>query len=211
MKFQLIDQELSEAKIFYATNQFATLTGREVADLLYLNTVLVFMLLNTVGMKKWAHNYVNKTRQYGTYALFRTHATDLYLLAYQVSHPLNTQITMKDPLNSKGLLEKLNFDSQKHIQIMHKLYADALDYGEAYSYFMRLESQLRVTDPFYLILRRQLPGWDAYDEEKKRNIYRQLYNYATRLGGGTVRNTEIFLMLRRILTDKAEQQSGKIL
>ena len=43
MDFQLIDQDLSESKLYRYTGNFARLSGRDIADLLYLQTLSVIM------------------------------------------------------------------------------------------------------------------------------------------------------------------------
>ena len=42
MDLQLINQEISEAKLFRSTRSFNTLDGKDVADILYLNTCLLY-------------------------------------------------------------------------------------------------------------------------------------------------------------------------
>ena len=45
MELQLIGQELSEARLYRASRSFGTLAGEDIADLLYLNTLSTFMML----------------------------------------------------------------------------------------------------------------------------------------------------------------------
>ena len=42
--YQLIDTELSESRLFRFTASFSRLNGRDVADLLYLETLAVYMM-----------------------------------------------------------------------------------------------------------------------------------------------------------------------
>jgi hypothetical protein len=200
MQFSLINQELTEAKIFHVTHQFGMCNGRDIADLLYLNTLFLIMLRDVSGMKEWAERYAGKTRQAGTYALFRTYATDLYLLAYQVLHPHNDYAKMREPDNSKGFLQNLNFDGKRHIQIMNRVSVDNLDIAEAYVYLLRLEQQLKIQDNFFKAGRRMLVSWEDMPDDRKIAFLKRIYNYAIKIGNGTARNTEIFIEIKRAIT-----------
>ena len=82
MELQLINQDLAESKLFRTTNGFKNLTGREIADMLYLSTLSLIMMYRDNKQQDYAIVYAKKTGQYGPYAVFRTAATDLYLLSF---------------------------------------------------------------------------------------------------------------------------------
>ena len=82
--FQLIDQEISESRLFRYTSQFGNLTGRTIADLLYLNTLMLLMFVYDKEQRDYAVAVARKTVQFGSFAVFRTTSTDLYMLAFAV-------------------------------------------------------------------------------------------------------------------------------
>ena len=43
MELTLVNEELCESRLFRTTNQFKNLTGRDVADLLYLTSLATYL------------------------------------------------------------------------------------------------------------------------------------------------------------------------
>ena len=68
---------------------------------MYLNNLIMAMLYLDKDFNKTAKQYASATAQYSTYALFRTHATDMYLLAYHVTD--NDNFNTQDPKQQKTL------------------------------------------------------------------------------------------------------------
>ena len=157
MDLQFIDVELSESRLYRTTRNFSKFNGRDIADLLYINTLAAFMMTKDEAQREYALEYLNKTTQYGNYALFRTHATDLYLLAYQVSHPKNKTIDLEDSLISDRFLAGLTFDYRDHWKFLREIGGESS--GRATSYFYRLEQQLKISNNRYKQLRRLILDW----------------------------------------------------
>ena len=86
-KFLLIDEELSESRLFRFTANFQRLTGRDVADLLYLETLAIYMFALDEKQQDYGTAYARKTTQYGPYAVYRTSATDIYMLGFAINQP----------------------------------------------------------------------------------------------------------------------------
>ena len=61
MDLQLINKEISEAKLFRSTRSFNTLDGKDVADILYLNTMVLYMLSRIDSTKDYAIKSVSYT------------------------------------------------------------------------------------------------------------------------------------------------------
>ena len=85
MEFEFIDQEISESRLYRSSGNMRQLTGRDVADLLYLNTIALYLMVQDDVQHRYASNYAKQTTQYGSYNTFRTSATDLYLLGYMLN------------------------------------------------------------------------------------------------------------------------------
>lgn len=197
MELTFLDQELSEAKLFRSSRNFGTFTGEDVSNMLYLNTLSVYLMSAIDATKAEAKEYAKRTTQYGNYAIFRTHATDIYMLAYQVKYPENDHANISDPVKSKKFLNSLQFADKRHIQFLRKLANGAVDQGEAHTVMQRLESQLKVTDSRYKTWRRQITNWETASDAKRKETLKRISQEISRLGKGTGRGSELLAPLNR--------------
>lgn len=215
MELQLINTEdLAEARLYRASRSFNTLDGQDIADLLYLNTLATFMMMQDEDQRDFAMDYAKKTVMYGTYSLFRTHATDMYMLAYTVSHPDNDNIKLADSKNSKRYLKDLMFESRKHIYFLRKFIAENYTKSEAISYLFRLETQLRIKDSRYKRWRRLIQDWKNLKYAQKQLAIAQIVQELRRKGAGAGRASEIMYGLspmlknKKFLNTEPEKKSG---
>ena len=157
--FKLIDNEITEGRLLRTTNNFKKLTGRDVADLLYLNSLVIYIMAKDSKQSDFALGYARKTTQYGNYTLFRTHATDMYLLSYIVNNPDSKQIKLKDSIFSKRFLNSCKFQPKEHSKFFYKL-ATQGKVPLATTYFMSLEKQIKINDSRYKSWRRMAVDWE---------------------------------------------------
>lgn len=174
MDLLLVNQELVESKLYRVNRAFTNLNGRDIADLLYLHTIMAYMLTQDQGQAKYGLEYNEETSQYGGYAIFRTSATDLYLLAYTVSHPDSTYIRLDDAYESKKFLTYLNFDSKAHWRFVRDASKDDVSANRASSYFTRLEDQLKIKDSRYKRWRRTIVDWRDKSASTRRSTAAEL-------------------------------------
>lgn len=193
--FQLVNQEICEAKLFRSTRSFNTLDGKDVADILYLNTMVLYMLSKIDSTKDYAIRYAKNTISFGTYSLFRTFATDLYMLAYQVKFPENDNARLKDPIASKRFLNSCSFQDRKHIEFLRALVAERAGPSYAQTYFYRLETQLKVSDSRYKRWRREISRWQNVRFEQQKQIINQIKVELRRMGSGGGRGNELLVAL----------------
>jgi hypothetical protein len=191
MKFELINNELSEAVLYRSSRQFGALDGRTVADLLFLNTLILALMYETDELHDQAMDYAKKTIMYGTFSLFRSFATDLYMLIYQTVHPSNDHVKLKDAADSKKFLNSLQFQERKFKEYLIKMSQGNLGSSESHVYLYRLETQLKITDSRYRSWRRHLIGWPRTSEDQKQRIFRYIQLEFNRLGQGTARRSEL--------------------
>ena len=199
MDFQLIDSDLTEARLFRASRSFGALTSKEISNLLYLDTMLTYMLSQEDSTSESARIYAKKTVQYGTYSLFRTHATDLYMLCYQVLHPNNDHARIKDPVDGKRYLKNLNFNKLMHTRFMRKIAQSQETRGEAVTYLYRLEKQMEVTDGRYRGWRRMITDWKNLRHSSKQRVIAQVVQELRRTGTGSGQYTELMFALTPML------------
>jgi hypothetical protein len=178
MNLTLINQDISESRL-YRQNSLSRLTGKEIANLLYLNILSLYLLSQTEPDA--AKSIAAKTAQYAGFALFRTTATDVYILAYQVAHPDNKHIRMREGIISKRFLSGLNFDSRQLWRFISDIRDEKINPSRAFSYLMRLETQLRISDGAYKTLRRDIVDWEKLSVTRHQAVLRQLGQHLRRL------------------------------
>lgn len=186
MHLEFIDTELCESRLYRTTRNFAKFNGRDIADLLYLNTLAAFMMTKDAAQQEYALGYLSKTTQYGNYTLFRTHATDLYLLAYQVSHPKNKTVDLQDSLISDRFLDGLTFDYRDHWRFLREVIRSSDgSVSRATSYFYRLEQQLKISRPRFKQMRRLILDWNSLKYIQKQLVVATLAHEFRKKGLGS--------------------------
>lgn len=195
MDLELVNKELCEARLFRTTRSFNTLTGKDIADMLFLNTLVTYILHQQEQSRDFAHKYAKNTVSFGSYTLFRTFATDMYMLAYQVKYPDNDHARMKDAISSKKFLETCRFQDRKHIEFLRRIVADDVGTSYASTYFYRLEAQLKISDSRYRRWRRQAGMWKTLRQGEKNTMIAQITLELRRMGGGTGRGNEVLTSL----------------
>lgn len=185
MDLKLIDKEISEARLYRTTAGFNQLTGQSVAELLYLNTLITFLLSKDDKQQDYAKSYAKQSTQYGKYTLFRSHATDLYLLAYLVSNPESKSIKLRDRISSTKHLKSLNFDKRTHWQFMFKVANGRASDTLASPYMFRLESQLKIKKSMYKQWRRLIMDWENLRYIQRQSITTRIVQELRRLGRGS--------------------------
>ena len=196
MEFKLIDKEISEARLYRTTSGFNQLTGESVAELLYLNTLITFLMFKDEKQHDFAKAYAKQSTQYGKYTLFRSHATDLYLLAYLVSNPDSKSIKLRNKLSSKKHLNSLKFDKKTHWQFMFKLANDRITDTVASPYLFRLESQLKIKKSMYKQWRRLIMDWENLRYIQRQSVTTRIVQELRRLGRGSELMTPMTSMLK---------------
>ena len=185
MELLLINtEELSESRLYRTTSGFKSLTGRDIANLAYLNTLILYMMLQDDKQHDYAKQYAKKTIQYGNYDMFRTHATDLYLLCMALSRPDDRNLRFKDHGESKNFINGLRFDQSTHRQFIRKLSTASDSKNDALTYFIRLEAQLKISDGRYKRYRRYITDWGNLKFPIKQQVTAKLTQEMRRLARG---------------------------
>jgi hypothetical protein len=212
MQLEFIDTELCESRLYRTTRNFTKFNGRDVADLLYLNTLAAYMMTKDAVQKDYATGYFSKTTQYGNYSLFRTHATDLYLLAYQVAHPKNKTIDLEDSLISDRFLEGLTFDHRDHWKFLREVVSnESIASGRATSYFYRLEQQLKINRPRFKQMRRLILDWANLKYMQRQMVVSTLVHELRKKGIGSELLNPLNTMLKYRdfrVSDETEELPG---
>lgn len=199
MDLQFINQEIAEARLFRASGNFGRMDSNDIVNSLYLTTLSLFIFNQDADKQDFAEDYARRTAQYGSFSLFRTSSTDLYLLAYQILNPGNSNIQLNNRSSSRRDLNNLNFDRRLFIQFIRQIASgnDALQMAR--SYLPRLERQLDITDGRYRRWRRLAIDYTLLRDAQKQSLLAQLTQEIRRLGGGAGRSSEMMAPLTGML------------
>jgi len=185
MELQLIDKEISEARLFRTSNNFRTLTGRDIADLLYLTSLSAFLMTKDSNQSSYAKSYIKQSTQYGPYVLFRSHATDLYLLAFAVNNYDSKSIKLKDSIISNRFLSKLNFNNRAHWQFFNKVGTGYKIDNRQISFFLSLERQLKISNTRYKGWRRLITDWGNLKYISRQRVVAEILQEFRRIAKGS--------------------------
>lgn len=196
MEFQLIDKELCEANLYYKAHRLSHFSASEIADLYYM--CMMGLLMIYLNDRDSAKEYLRRTTQFGTYALFRTHATDMYMLAYHILHPDNDHLTMSDPVTGKKYLNSLQFDGKANIRMLIMMLSGNIDSDRLYVYLYRLERQLKISKSRYKQWRREIFQWNSLDNKEKTDLIKRLMFEFKMLGNNGGTRSDIAEKLREL-------------
>lgn len=203
MDLQLIDKELCESRVYRYSKNFNKFDGRDVANLLYITTLLTYMFTLDDETQDYGTTYARQTSQYGSYGTFRTHATDLYMLAYQISNPDNSHVKLSNSTESKKFINSLFFFPRAHLAFMSHLAHGKMTTAEAYSYLYRLENQLKIADAKYKRWRRLVLDWVDLKDIQKQLVIAQTIQEIRKYSVGS----EMVIPLTSMLKDRSYQNS----
>lgn len=183
MDLEFIDKEISESRLYRTSGAMSQLNGRDVADLIYLNTIALYMMLQDDVQHEYASAYATQTAQYGNYNLFRTHATDLYMLCHIINKPEDSRLSSRT--ESIKFLKGLSFNQLNHIRFMRTISKSADSTNEAISYFFRLETQLKIKNGQYLQFRRYITTWGNLKYSSRQVAVTKILQQIRKLGRGS--------------------------
>lgn len=174
MELQLINQELCESRLYRTTASLSKLDGRDVANLVYLNTLATYLMLQDDQKYDFAQEYAKKTVQYGSYNNFKTVGTDLYMLCYVLNNVDNKEVTLKNHVPSIKFLRTLQFDAPRHIIFTRLMAREEGKNNLASSFFLRLESQLKIKESNYKQYRRDIANWGELKDSTKQRVLKMI-------------------------------------
>ena len=192
----IIDEELSESRLFRFTANFQRLTGRDVADLLYLETLAIYMFALDEKQQDYGTAYARKTTQYGPYAVYRTSATDIYMLGFAINQPDYSSLKLAS--KDRRFLNNLNFNNRQHYMFMNKIARYTPSRSDASSYLIRLEAQLKITNPLFRQFRRLILDWADLKYSQKQYVIAKMMQLIRVKGKGS----EIFRNLTAMKTSR---------
>jgi len=208
MELTLINQELSESKLYRTTSGFKSLTGRDIADLFYLQTLSLIMMYQDSKQHDYALVYARKTAQYGPYAVFRTAATDLYMLGFAINNPDYGSLKFKG--KDVSFLNSLQFQNRKHYAFMQRIQRQGISKSDITTTLFRFESQLQIKNPILKQLRRMIIDWPRLKFAQRQLVVSKVIQLMRLRGRGSEIFTQVSSMsTRRELKPLPKKQTLK--
>ena len=166
---------------------------------MFLNTLALQLLYLDSNTTKKAKDYAKITVAYGNFSLFRTAASDLYLLSYALLHPENRNMSFSKNSESVKFLNGLQFDQGLYIRYLRMVSQERVGRDYANTYFFRFESQLKIKDSRYKRWRRLISTYKNLKFAQRNALYAQLVFEIKRIGGGAGRGSELLPALEPFL------------
>ncbi len=181
MDLQLIDT-LTESMLYRSNGMGKALKSDTVAELLFLNTLALTLMIQDKNQYNTAKQYARKTTSYGNYLLFRNSATDLYTLAHQVRYPNSKKLKLQDNKKGEEYLDRLNFADKLHYAQMQMIArGDRNIIPKITPYLIRLERQLKVPTKLRS-LRREITDWSSKSQNMRERTVAKLADEMRRKG-----------------------------
>lgn len=196
MDLTFIDNDLSESRLYRYTQSFSRLSGEDIVDLLYLQTLTICMFVQDSDQSAYASAYAAKTSQYGPYAVYRTAATDLYMLSFAVNIPEYESLGLSG--SDRKFLKSVSFHNRHHYMFMQKLSKSLPSKSEMSQFLIRLESQLKISNSLYKQCRRLIIDWSSLKYSQKQYVVAKLLQ-SIRLKG---KGSEVFNHLHAMKTTR---------
>lgn len=195
LDLKLVNKELCESKLYRSTSGFKSLTGRDIADLFYLQTLSLIMMYQDNKQQDYALVYARKTCQYGPYAVFRTAATDLYMLGFAINNPDYQSLKFKS--KDVSFLNSLQFQNRKHYAFMQRVQRQGLSKSDITTTLFRFESQLQIKNPILKQLRRLIISWPSLKFAQRQLVVSKIIQLMRLKGRGSEIFTQVSSMSSR--------------
>ena len=148
MELQLLN-ELQESRLYRTTDGFRPYDKNDMAELLMITTMMVYMFAHDTKYKPFAIQYSNASVRHGKFRASRLGANDLYMIAYTINSKYKKNYKFND-------------------QLLHQ-FMIALAKGQLPSanYFLRLQRQLKINDMSIQNVRRLISDWPKLKYRQK--------------------------------------------
>ena len=171
VKFSFI-KELTEARMFRSSDSLSGKSAATLAKIVFLS-LLSLEIMRTLN-SNYAKKYALDTISYENFKSMRNNATDLHnLLAV-----LNNQTDYAGKIQTDLTVSIPALQIKRYLRDMENSRKDkAVDR----QFFYKLESFLKIVDPEYKELRRNVVDWNMNSSVEKRNVIRSIKHELNKL------------------------------
>lgn len=197
-------KELYEARMTRNENNVKVLTYTDCCERLYLSLLVLELLQKYRSYKHLAQAYAKKTAVRNGYKTFSMTSTDLYNFIYFVDGDRTAIDKLKDPDAAWEIREKTSLPVMAVNRYLSKL-ANNQEPTQVSSFFMQVESALKIVNSQYKTIRRDLMSYERLDSKKQQDLVTALL-FACR---AKLRSADIIDELEKLAADK-DLESGRV-
>jgi hypothetical protein len=194
--FKVINNSISQSRLYRATQGFSTLTGEAVSELLFAHTLALVVALQDWSTAAAATRYALHTGRNQNFTLFRTTSTDLYALAYMVDNPGSNRNNLRNRSVSTAHLRSLTFDGQYYAKMLFRLGNSNVGVNELTTFLYRLQIQLNISGEL-VAARRAVTNWHQETDGARRIALTRIRRAMLQRAGTP--NQDLLLMVNKML------------
>ncbi len=165
MAFDFI-KTLNESTLVRGEKDLKKFSSRDVADLIFLYFVSLYILSREFSSAPFAIKYAGKTLGAGDIDVMRSSGTDLHVLMHVLFGKMNMSSfnNLKDPEANKVFINTLNFDWSRAKKFLNDI-SNKSDVNKRF--LLELEEMLQIKTSDYKSLRRVAIEWDDLQEQDR--------------------------------------------
>ncbi len=192
---------LSESRLFPSQHHIGQRTAREMADLSHAMLCALRILLADPATMEWARDYAHRSAQYGSFDLWRSNGTDLYLAI----HALVSGMTFhRDPSGDPEFRHDMPIDTALLVRWMREGHSGHLTEEMTRRLFVRLDGWFAIQESNQRSVRRIVMDWYRTDRWGQSLAVTRLLQILRRLGP----TGEVYLKLRQLAARRDLEIAG---
>lgn len=166
-------QELGEARMFKTRQQIQKEGGYSLTNHLYANLLSLYVMSQDYNYAPVASQYAAKTIQMGGFGRPSPSGTDLFQTIHSLKNPGYFKGNEKDEM----LLQNVHVNDVHVRRFLQKIKAGKASSADAAPFFMKLERDLKISDPKLRATRRLAQDWDKLNTSQRQLAGNHLNKY----------------------------------
>ncbi|MDA9302708.1 hypothetical protein N8072_00870 [bacterium] len=166
-------QELGEARMFKTRDQVSKSGANTLTNHMFANLLSLYIMSNDYNYAPVAKKYATKTASMGGFGRPSPGGTDLYQTIHSLEHPEYFKGDAKASMH----MGKVNVDQVKVKRFLNGIKTGNLTPQQASSFFMKLERDLKITDPKLRATRRLGQDWSTLNSQQRQLVGNHLSRY----------------------------------
>ncbi len=166
-------QSLGEARMFKTRNQIQSEGVEQLSNHLFANLLSLFVLSQDYNYGPVAKAYAQKTTQMGGFGRPSPSGTDLFQTIHSLKNPSYFAGDARDAM----LLNKININDTQIKRFLNKIKSGKVSSHDAAPFFMKLERDLKISDPKLRATRRLAQDWTKLSTAQRQLAGDHLFKY----------------------------------
>lgn len=191
-------KDLQEARLTRGKDDRKSLEYRDCLERAFLMVMMLEVMRYYRSYKASAAKYANKTVMYRDYTRFRVDSTDLYNFFYFITGDDDALNKLKDPDAAATLRKQTRVSVGKLNGYLRNIASSNNPTTSDYQALMSLEKELKITNPHYKAIRRNLADFDtATPMERQQIATRLIFAARTKLS-----DSDLIILFSKLVADK---------